>query len=104
MRQSIRPVQEQLRVDKVNRLQFDLTCQQGTFKRQMEESEEFVKVSFVRAEKIAEESKTLDGEFVKECLNATGEIMCPNKKKMFKNKKTEFFWGNCSTTCRRTCQ
>jgi hypothetical protein len=65
-------------VDKLNCLQIYLKCQQGTFKRQREESETCFKVSYVIAEKIAKESKvSLDGEFLKECLVTAVEILCP---------------------------
>ncbi|XP_063820200.1 general transcription factor II-I repeat domain-containing protein 2-like [Pseudophryne corroboree] len=78
-------LQGQPRVDKVNDLQKDLKRQQGTFKRHMEESEACVKASYVIAEKIAKKTKAfLDGEFVKECLIAAGEILYPKNNELFK--------------------
>jgi hypothetical protein len=78
-------IQGQLRVDKVNLLQSDLKCRQSLFKRQREESKACVRVSYVIAEKIAKKTKTfLEGEFVKECLIAAEEILCPNNKEVFK--------------------
>jgi hypothetical protein len=78
-------LQGQLRVDKVNCLQSDLKCQQNMFKRLREESKSCVKVSYVIAEKNDKKSKAfLEGEFVKECLIAAGEILCPNNKELFK--------------------
>jgi len=78
-------LQGQLCVDKVNCLQSDLKCQQNLFKRLREESKSCVKVSYVIAEKIDKKSKAfLEGEFVKECLIAAGEILCPNNKELFK--------------------
>ena len=72
-------------MDKVNHLQSELKCQQNLFKRPREESEACVKLSYVTAEKTAKKSKAfLEGEFVKDCLIAAGEILCPNNNEVFK--------------------
>jgi hypothetical protein len=51
----------------------------------LEDAESYVKASYIIAQKIAKRSKPFsDREFVKECLVAAAEVVCPNKADAFK--------------------
>lgn len=73
-----------LRTAKLNELKRQLVHQQSVFKKQTSENDSLVKASYIVAEKIARASKPfIEGEFVKECLVAVAEVVCPQQKKLF---------------------
>jgi galactitol-specific phosphotransferase system IIB component len=50
----------------------------------LEIAENYVKASYITAQKIAKMAKQFsDGEFVKQCLVAAAEVLCPNKADAF---------------------
>ena len=60
--------------------------QKTFFVKKQNKNNDIVQASYIVAEKIAKYSKTYsDGEFIKECLLAVSEIVCPEKKKDFEN-------------------
>ncbi|XP_075933644.1 general transcription factor II-I repeat domain-containing protein 2-like [Anarhichas minor] len=72
-------LQGQMRADKLSKLKSGLLAQQNTFVRQAQLNQ-----SSVRAQLIASSGKPFtDGEFVKKCLNAVAEEVCPEKKDVF---------------------
>ena len=74
------------REEKIEKLRKALIGQKTFFVKKQNENNNIVQASYVVAEKIAKNSKTYsDGEFVKECLLAVSEIVCPEKKKDFEN-------------------
>lgn len=76
--------QGQLRLDKVEVLKKQLQRQQHSFHKQNEDSEASVKVSYIISEKIAHKSKPFtDGEFIKECMEAAADVLCPSQKQLF---------------------
>ncbi|CAH1105999.1 unnamed protein product [Psylliodes chrysocephalus] len=76
--------QGQLRLDKVEVLKKQLQRQQHSFNKQNEDSEASVKVSYIISEKIAHKSKPFtDGEFIKECIEAAADVLCPSQKQLF---------------------
>jgi hypothetical protein len=78
-------LQRQVRTDKLNLLKKSLKSQQSVFKEVLEDAESYVKASYIIAQKLAKRSKRFsDGEFVKECLVAAAEVVCPNKADAFK--------------------
>jgi hypothetical protein len=79
-------LQGQVCTDKLNFLKKSLKSQQSVFKEVSEDAESYVKAGYIIAQKIAKRSKPFsDGEFVKECLVAAAEVVCPNKADVFKN-------------------
>lgn len=73
------------REDQVRSLENALKSQQLTLRRPQLDSEKCVKVSYVISEKIAKYSKSFgEGEFVKECLLAAVETLCPQEIDKFK--------------------
>ncbi|XP_045501701.1 general transcription factor II-I repeat domain-containing protein 2-like [Colias croceus] len=77
-------LQGQLRIDKVETLKKQLKKQQNSFHKQNEDSEASVRVSYIISEKIAKKSKPFtDGEFIKECMEAAAEVLCPSQKQLF---------------------
>jgi hypothetical protein len=78
-------LQDQVQTDKLNLLKKSLKTQQSVFKEVSEDAESYVKASYITAQKISKRSKPFsDGEFVKECLVAAAEVVCPNKTDAFK--------------------
>ncbi|XP_060794872.1 general transcription factor II-I repeat domain-containing protein 2-like [Neoarius graeffei] len=73
-----------MRADKLSKLKSILLAQQNTFVRQAQLNQSSVRVSFRVAQLIASSGKPFtDGEFVKKCLNAVAEEVCPEKKDVF---------------------
>ncbi|KAK0148944.1 General transcription factor II-I repeat domain-containing protein 2 [Merluccius polli] len=76
----------QLRKDKINALRNGLAAQQATFTKPRADSENVVRASYVVSEMIAKKLRPhSEGEFVKECLVATAELLAPDKVKTFQN-------------------
>ena len=74
------------REEKVEKLRKALIGQKTFFVKKHNKNNDIVQASYIVAEKIAKYSKTYsDGEFIKECLLAVSEIVCPEKKKDFEN-------------------
>lgn len=70
-----------MREDKLSKLKSGLLAQQYTFVRQAQLNQSSVRASFRVAQLIASSGKPFtDGEFVKKCLNAVVEEVCPEKK------------------------
>ena len=56
--------------------------QQTIFVKKRDDADNTVRASYIVSEKIAKHSKNYsDGEFVKECLQAVVDILCPGIKK-----------------------
>ncbi|XP_033971718.1 general transcription factor II-I repeat domain-containing protein 2-like [Trematomus bernacchii] len=73
-----------MRADKLSKLKSGLLAQQNTFVRQAQLNQSSVRASFRVAQLIASSGKPFtDGEFVKKCLNAVAEEVCPEKKDVF---------------------
>ena len=80
-------LQGQMRADKLSKLQSGLLAQQNTFVRQTQLNQSSVRASFRAAQLIASRGKPFtDGEFVKKCLNAVAEEVCPEKKDVFNDR------------------
>ena len=76
----------QTRKDKINRLKLCLENQCSIFQKQNTESEKNTQASYEVAKLIAKNMKPFtDGDFVKDCLMAVVEVICPEKKKLFSN-------------------
>lgn len=72
------------REEKVEKLRKALIGQQTFFTKKQNQSDNIVRASYIISEKVAKYSKNYsDGEFVKECIQAVSEIICPDKKKDF---------------------
>ncbi|XP_008182941.1 general transcription factor II-I repeat domain-containing protein 2-like [Acyrthosiphon pisum] len=77
-------IQGQLRIDKFVLLMKSIQGQSSSIKKCYKDSEASVKASYTIAQKIAAKSKPFtDGEFIKECMEAASEILCPSKKQLF---------------------
>ena len=71
----------QTRKDKINRLKLCLEKQCSIFQKQNTESEKNTQASYEVAKLIAKNMKPFtDGDFVKDCLMAVVEVICPEKK------------------------
>ena len=71
----------QTRKDKINRLKLCLEKQCSIFQKQNTESEKNTQESYEVAKLIAKNMKPFtDGDFVKDCLMAVVEVICPEKK------------------------
>ena len=71
----------QVRRDKVARLKSGFAAQQSTMLRQTQMNLSSARASFKVAQLIASCGKSFsDGEFVKKCLNAVAEEVCPDRK------------------------
>ncbi|XP_025090476.1 general transcription factor II-I repeat domain-containing protein 2-like isoform X2 [Pomacea canaliculata] len=69
---------------KVHHLKASFSKQRNFFARINTASEDSVKASFVVSEMIAKASRPFtEGQFVKECMLQSCEIICPEKKKLF---------------------
>jgi hypothetical protein len=74
-------LQGQIRIDTVSDLRKMLTSQQTLMTKSTNDSEIAVKESYSVSEIIAKRLKPYsDSEFVKECLEVVGDILCPKKK------------------------
>ena len=86
MRQSIRSFRStevKQKKDKINRLKLCLEKQCSIFQKQNTESEKNTQASYEVAKLIAKNIKPFtDGDFVKDCLMAVVEVICPEKKKI----------------------
>ncbi|XP_037553998.1 general transcription factor II-I repeat domain-containing protein 2-like [Nematolebias whitei] len=73
-----------MRADKLSKLKSGLLAQQNTFVHQAQLNQSSVRASFRVAQLIASSGKPFtDGEFVKKCMNAVAEEVCPEKKDVF---------------------
>ena len=76
----------QTRKDKINHLEFCLKTQCGIFQKQSTESEKNTQASYEVTKLIAQNAKPFtDGDFMKDCLMAIVEVICPEKIKLFPN-------------------
>ena len=74
----------QMRADKLSKLKIVLLAEQNIFVRQTQVNQSAVRASFRIAQLIASSRKPFtDGEFVKKCMNAVAEEVCPEKKDVF---------------------
>ena len=74
----------QMRADKLSKLKIGLLAQQNIFVRQTQVNQSAVRASFRIAQLIASSGKPFTGgEFVKKCMNAVVEEVCPEKKDVF---------------------
>jgi hypothetical protein len=74
------------RKQKILELKTCLFSQQLNIKKANSESLTVTKASYVVSSLIAKKSKPfIDGKFIKECLESIADIMCPDKKTLFKN-------------------
>ena len=74
-------LQGQMRADKLSKPKIGLLSQQNIFVRQTQVNQSAVRASFRIAQLIASSGKTFtDGEFVKKCMSAVVEEVCPEKK------------------------
>ncbi len=72
------------KANKALKLATNLKAQQNTFTKQCSIQESVTKASYVVAHKIAKHSKPFsDGEFVKDCMVETADIICPGYKSQF---------------------
>jgi hypothetical protein len=77
-------IQGQLRIDKLALLMKNIQGQSSSINKCHKDSEASVKASYIIAQKIAAKSKPFtDGEFIKECMEAVSEILCPAQKQLF---------------------
>ncbi len=80
-REKYASLQGQMRADKVSKLKSVLSTQQNMFVRQTQLNQSSVRASFQVAKLIATSGRPFsDGEFVKKCMNAVAEEVCPYKK------------------------
>ena len=78
--------QGQHRKQKVEKLMKELKDQQTIFVKKRDDTDNIIRASYIVSEKIAKHSKNYsDGEFVKECLQAVVDILCPGRKKEIDN-------------------
>lgn len=74
-------LQGQMRADKVLKLKGVQSAQQSAFVRQTQLNQSAVRASFQVAKLIATSGRPFsDGEFVRKCMNAVVEEVCPDKK------------------------
>jgi len=84
-------IQGQLRIDKLALLMKNIQGQSSGLKKYHKDSEASVKASYIIAQKIAAKSKPFtDGEFIKECMEAASEVLCPAKKQLFSKSSLSF--------------
>ena len=78
---SIENMNGELRKEKIQHLKKALACQQIVYQNVQNKADNIVGASFLITEKIAKHFKPYsDGEFVKECLSAVVNILCPEKR------------------------
>lgn len=76
----------QIRKDEVHKLKLSLEKQSSMFQKGNIESENNTRASYEVSRLIAENMKPFtDGDFVKKCLIAVVDIVCPEKKNLFSN-------------------
>lgn len=74
----------QLRKDRIQSLKTALSRQQTLFTKVSKDVEYVVKASFEISEIIARKLKPFsDGEFIKQCIDAAVDCLCPEKKQLF---------------------
>lgn len=72
------------RAEKCAELKGHLANQQLFFVKRQKENELCTKASYIVAEKIASQSKAFsDGEFIKECMEAVVQAICPERSRIF---------------------
>ena len=77
-------LQGKMRADKISNLKTGLVAQQSTFVSLAQINQSSVQASFRVAQLIAISGKPFtDGEFVKKCMNAMVEELCPEKRDVF---------------------
>ena len=77
---------EESRQSKLIELKETLNKQQLLFVKKQNENELMVRASYIISEKIAKASKPFsEGEFLKECMIAAADIICPKMKNAFTN-------------------
>ena len=77
---------EEIRKNKLLELKENLKKQQLLFVKQSDENELMVKTNYIISGKIAKASKTFsEGEFLKDCMIAAADIICPKMKNTFAN-------------------
>jgi hypothetical protein len=75
-----------LQKDEIQTLKKNLDTQQQMLNKQRTQHHNIVKASFVVSKKIAKHSRSFgEGEFIKECLVDVASIICPEKKKDFRD-------------------
>ncbi|XP_072318746.1 general transcription factor II-I repeat domain-containing protein 2-like [Eucyclogobius newberryi] len=73
-----------MRADKLSKLKSRLLAQQKTYVGQAQLNQSYVRASFRVAQLKASSGKPFtDGEFVKKCMKAVAEEVCPEKKDVF---------------------
>ena len=73
-----------MQADKLSKLKIELLAQQNIYVRQTQVNQSAVRASFWIAQLKASSRKPFtDGEFVKKCVNAVIEEVCPEKKDVF---------------------
>jgi hypothetical protein len=81
-----REISGQMRMDEVHKLKLSLEKQSSLFQKGNIESEKNTRASYEVSRLIAENMKPFtDGDFVKKCLIAVVDIVCPEKKTLFSN-------------------
>lgn len=74
----------QAREDRIRRMKGGLAAQQNVFLRQTQVNQAAVRASYKVAHLLATHGKPFtDGDFVKECMLAVAEEVCPDKKDVF---------------------
>jgi len=62
----------------------NIQSQSLTLQKSHTKSEGSVKVNYIIAQQIAAKAKPFDdGEFIKECMEVSSEILCPAQKQLF---------------------
>ena len=75
-----------MQADKLSKLKIGLLAQQDIFVRQTQVNQSAVRASFWIAQLIASSGKSFtNSEFVKNCMNAVVERVCPEKQDVFNN-------------------
>ncbi|XP_066977883.1 general transcription factor II-I repeat domain-containing protein 2B-like [Macrobrachium rosenbergii] len=76
------------RDDKVEELEQSLKQQQSLFKNVRHVSDAAVKASYIISNEIAASSRPFtEGDFVKKCMLLTADVICPDKRQAFANKR-----------------
>ncbi|XP_050528216.1 general transcription factor II-I repeat domain-containing protein 2B-like [Daktulosphaira vitifoliae] len=77
-------IEEKLRIDKLALLMKNIQGLYLSLKTGHKDSEASIKASYIIAQKIVAKSKPFtDGEFIKECMEVSFEILCPAQKQIF---------------------
>ena len=90
----------EIRKEKINKLKSNLKQQSSMFARKNTENENNTIASYQVARLIAEDMKPfVDGEFVKKCMLAVVDVVCPEKAQLFRNISL-----SARTVTRRICE